>query len=78
MSALTRTEAHDLVDAAAQLGALALLAAAWDVPGHWDEHADWDAAMLHEFVDEQPLDDATRSRDPRDDDDTGLPDCELL
>ena len=78
MSTLTRDDAHDLVDAAEQLGALALLAEGWDVPGHWNEQAELDSGMLHDYVDEMCLSDETRSRGPHGDDDTGLPDVSLL
>ena len=45
--------AHRAVDAAAQMGALIQLAAHWDIPGHWNEHATGTAQRLHDFVDGQ-------------------------
>lgn len=76
---LTREEAHDAVDGAAQLGALAHLAAHWEVPGHWNEHAEWNADGLHEFVNESADllgGDEQRSNGPADADDTGLAEWE--
>lgn len=76
---LTRDAGHDLVDAAEQLGALAQLAEGWDVPGHWNDYAaQWDVGALHDYVDDACLSDESRANGPQPDDDTGLPDVELL
>lgn len=75
---LTRAEALELIDAAEQLGALAPLAAGWELSGHWNENAEWDAEDFREHVEGCALSDASRSRGPQPDDDTGLPDVELL
>lgn len=47
MDTLTYSEAHELVDAAAQMGALSHLAAHWDIAGDI-----LTADALHAFVDE--------------------------
>lgn len=73
---LTRAEAHEVVDAAEQMGALAHLAAHWELPGHWNENAEyWNAACFHEYVDEmaESMQDRRASgRNPKDSDRTGL------
>lgn len=78
MLTLTRAEAHALVDAAEQLGALDQLAEGWDLAGWWNCRADWDVTDFHEHIENCCLTDDVRSRGPRDDDDSGLPDCDLL
>jgi hypothetical protein len=70
MDTLTRAQAHDLIDEAG--GDLAAIAVAWDIPGHWNDHAHWTAEMLHEFVDNVASGDDARSNGPKDSDDTGL------
>jgi hypothetical protein len=73
--ALTRGQAHETVDEAEQLGALAYLAQHWDVPGHWNEHATWTADTLHAIVDEsaEALQDRRYSgKNPKDSDKTEL------
>lgn len=81
METLTYIEAHELVDAAAQMGALGYLAAHWEMAGHWNEHATWTAEQLRQHVDDmtaQTLEAGWDSRDgsnpPQadDDSDTGL------
>ena len=74
---LTRAEAHDTIEAAEQMGALGHLAVAWDMPGHWNEHAEWDAADFYALVDESAVDgDHVRSYGPSDSDATCLPEWE--
>jgi hypothetical protein len=71
---LRRGEAHDAVDAAAQMGALSHLAAHWDMAGHWNADAEWTAAALHEHVNDcaEMLRDGRSGRNPKDSDRTGL------
>jgi len=73
---LTRAQAHDVVDAAAQMGALSHLAAAWELAGYWNENAEWTADTFHEHVDDCASGDDARSNGPKESDDTGLPEWE--
>lgn len=75
---LTRAQAHELVDAAAQMGGLSHLAAAWDVPGYWNAGAEWDADAFHALVDERITNsERERAYGPSDDDETDLPDVDF-
>jgi hypothetical protein len=73
METMTREEAHEAVDAAAQMGALSHLVAAWDLAGSWNGHAEWDAETLHDHIDYCASGDDQRSNGPKDSDATGLP-----
>ena len=74
MQTLTRSQAHEVVDEAAQLGALSHLAAHWELAGHWNESAEWTADSMHEHVDDcaEMLRDSRDGSNPKDSDDTGL------
>jgi hypothetical protein len=74
---LTRAEAHELVAAAAQLGALSYLAKGWELSGHWNDNAEWDADDFHQHVDDCASGDDARSNGPKDTDDSGLPEVAL-
>lgn len=73
---LTRGEAHDIIaDCGHDTVQLSHLAAHWDVPGHWNESAEWTADFFHEYVDscaESMQDRRASGRNPKDSDRTGL------
>jgi hypothetical protein len=71
---LTRAEAHDLIDAFAADDRLAVLARHWDLAGHWNDNAVWDADDLHQHADDSADGDDQRSNGPHDADDSGLTD----
>jgi hypothetical protein len=76
MKTLTRRKAHELVDAAYQLGALSFLVGAWDPSQEWINIAD-PPKVLHEYVDACASGaDPDKPRKPGDD--TGLPTVKLL
>jgi hypothetical protein len=73
MDTLTRAEAHALIsEAAGDAVALRALAVLWDIPGHWNDHAQWSDDTLRDFVDSVASGDDARSNGPKDSDDTGL------
>ena len=75
-AALTRAEAHALIDRAEMEGALQGLAAHWNICGSWNDSVSpeqWRMA-LQEHVECCALSDDSRSRGPQDGDDTGLED----
>lgn len=72
MHYLTRSEAYDLIDEAEADDALAQLATNWDMPGWWNDSAEWDATTFYAFVDESALTDDVRAYGPRFDDVTGI------
>jgi len=83
---LTYAEAHELVDACAQMGALSYLAAHWDLAGSWNENSEYPADGLHQHVDDCALMLANAGHDTRDgtnpsgiddDSDTGLSDLDM-